>query len=92
MTRRIADPTLDTTPAEPVVENKRKRIKRRKEAIPDDAVEIEKVEEEAPKPEMPDFDSMTKKELVDLLKERDLPVSGKKSELIERLMKWVEEG
>ena len=45
-----------------------------------------------PKPEMPDFDSMTKKELVDLLKERDLPVSGKKSELIERLMKWVEEG
>ena len=35
---------------------------------------------------------MTKKELVDLLKERDLPVSGKKSELIERLMKWVEEG
>lgn len=91
-TRRISDHTLDTTPAEPVVENKRKRIKRRKEAIPDDAVEIEKVEEEAPKPEMPDFDSMTKKELVDLLKERDLPVSGKKSELIERLMKWVEEG
>ena len=42
--------------------------------------------------DLPDFDSMTKQELVELLKERELPVSGKKSELIDRLMKWVEEG
>ena len=91
-TQRIANHTLEKTPVEPVVESKRKRIKRRQETVPTDASENEKVEEGTTTSESPDFDAMTKKELVDLLKERGLPVSGKKSELIERLMKWVEEG
>ena len=46
--------------------------------------EAEEVEEEATS-EKVDYSSMTVPELKDVLKEKGLPVSGKKSELIERL-------
>ena len=99
--RRIADHTFDNTPTKPVSENKRKRVRRKQETVANEDAEdiveminaeIENVEEDSTKPELPDLDTMTKKELTDLLKERDLPVSGKKSELIDRLIKWAEEG
>ena len=99
--RRIADYTFDKGLAKPVKEKKRKRVRKRLDVeVAEDTedivekinAEIEAVEESDTKAVLPELDSMTKKELTELLKERDLPVSGKKSELIERLIKWAEEG
>ena len=57
---------------------------------PDEEAEEETTEEEAEdvtdeESEEVDYDSMTVPQLKDALKEQGLPVSGKKSELIERL-------
>ena len=53
----------------------------------EEAEEVDKETEETPvvEPEEIDYDSMTVPLLKDALKERGLPVSGKKAELIERL-------
>lgn len=52
------------------------------EQIEEDSEESETIEEST---DSPDFSSMTVAELKEVLKERGLPVSGKKADLIERL-------